>query len=141
MLVRAYEPAPTFDTAREVLEVRCVECHTPEKAKGGLGCISQVTATPNKFKGLPRGARAVQIADGNASNYFLTTLGRATRATVCSCEVKMEPDLSQALHLLNGDTTQQRIRQGKFVETLLKEAKKEALRIERRREGGGAGLG
>ena len=35
----------------------------------------------------------------------------------------MEPNLSQALHLLNGDTTQQRIRQGKFVETLLKEAK------------------
>jgi hypothetical protein len=86
-----------------------------------LDCISQVTGTPNKFKGLPLGARAVQIADGNTSNYFLTTFGRATRGTVCSCEVKMEPNLSQALHLLNGDTTQQRIRQGKLVETLLKE--------------------
>jgi Protein of unknown function (DUF1553)/Protein of unknown function (DUF1549)/Planctomycete cytochrome C len=84
-----------------------------------LDSISQVTATPNKFKGLPLGARAVQIADGNTSNYFLTTFGRATRATVCSCEVKMEPNLSQALHLLNGDTTQQRIRQGKRVETML----------------------
>lgn len=31
----------------------------------------------------------------------------------------MEPNLSQALHLLNGDTTQQRIRQGKRVETML----------------------
>jgi hypothetical protein len=88
-----------------------------------LDCISQVTATPNKFKGLPLGARAVQIADGNTSNYFLTTFGRATRATVCSCEVKMEPNLSQALHLLNGDTTQQRVRQGKKVETLLSEKK------------------
>lgn len=88
-----------------------------------LDCISQVTATPNKFKGLPLGARAVQIADGNTSNYFLTTFGRATRATVCSCEVKMEPNLSQALHLLNGDTTQQRIRQGKLVENLLQEKK------------------
>lgn len=47
-----------------------------------LDGISQVTATPNKFKGLPLGARAVQIADGNTSNYFLTTFGRATRATV-----------------------------------------------------------
>ncbi len=84
-----------------------------------LDCISQVTATPNKFKGLPAGARAVQIADGNTTNYFLTTFGRATRATVCSCEVKMEPNLSQALHLLNGDTTQERIRQGKQVETML----------------------
>ena len=88
-----------------------------------LDCISQVTATPNKFKGLPLGARAVQIADGNTTNYFLTTFGRATRATVCSCEVKMEPNLSQALHLLNGDTTQQRIRQGKVVENLLKQNK------------------
>lgn len=85
-----------------------------------LDCISQATATPNKFKGLPLGARAVQIADGNTSNYFLTTFGRATRATVCSCEVKMEPNLSQALHLLNGDTTQQRIREGKLVETMMK---------------------
>lgn len=88
-----------------------------------LDSISQVTATPNKFKGLPLGARAVQIADGNTTNYFLTTFGRATRATVCSCEVKMEPNLSQALHLLNGDTTQQRIRQGKKVEMMLKEKK------------------
>jgi hypothetical protein len=88
-----------------------------------LDCISQVTSTPNKFKGLPLGARAVQIADGNTSNYFLTTFGRAARATVCSCEVKMEPNLSQALHLLNGDTTQQRIRQGKIVENLLMEKK------------------
>ncbi|MES2438379.1 MAG: PSD1 and planctomycete cytochrome C domain-containing protein [Verrucomicrobiota bacterium] len=91
-----------------------------------LDCISQVTATPNKFKGLPLGARAVQIADGNTSNYFLTTFGRATRATVCSCEVKMEPNLSQALHLLNGDTTQQRIRQGKLVETMLNDKKSPA---------------
>ncbi|MEO5715735.1 MAG: PSD1 and planctomycete cytochrome C domain-containing protein [Luteolibacter sp.] len=91
-----------------------------------LDCISQVTSTPNKFKGLPLGARAVQIADGNTSNYFLTTFGRASRATVCSCEVKMEPNLSQALHLLNGDTTQQRVRQGKKVETLLNEKKSPA---------------
>ncbi|MGC4016437.1 MAG: DUF1553 domain-containing protein [Luteolibacter sp.] len=88
-----------------------------------LDCISQVTNTPNKFKGLPLGARAVQIADGNTSNYFLTTFGRASRATACSCEVKMEPNLSQALHLLNGDTTQQRIRNGKIVENYLKEKK------------------
>ena len=86
-----------------------------------LDCISQATATPNKFKGLPLGSRAVQIADGNTSTYFLTTFGRATRATVCSCEVKMEPNLSQALHLLNGDATHNRIQQGKRVETLLAE--------------------
>ena len=84
-----------------------------------LDVISAVTATPNKFPGLPLGARAVQIADGNVSNYFLQTFGRASRATVCSCEVKMEPNLSQALHLLNGDATTQRIRDGGVVGRLL----------------------
>ncbi len=88
-----------------------------------LDSISSVTQTPNKFKGLPVGARAVQIADGNTSNYFLTTFGRATRATVCSCEVKMEPNLSQALHLLNGDNTHARIRKGKIIETMLEQKK------------------
>ncbi|WP_226895416.1 PSD1 and planctomycete cytochrome C domain-containing protein [Luteolibacter marinus] len=83
-----------------------------------LDCISQATKTPNKFKGLPLGSNAVQIADGNTSNYFLTTFGRASRATVCSCEVKMEPNLSQALHLLNGDATHNRIQNGKIVEKL-----------------------
>jgi len=85
-----------------------------------LDAISQVTQTKNKFKGLPLGARAVQIADGSVSSYFLTTFGRASRKTVCSCEVKTEPNLSQALHLLNGETTNKKIRQGKVVPTLLK---------------------
>ena len=84
-----------------------------------LDAISQVTNTKNKFQGLPLGARAVQIADGRVSNYFLTTFGRATRETVCSCEVKMEPNLSQALHLLNGDVINKRIVQGNIVKELL----------------------
>ena len=57
-----------------------------------LDVISQATETKNKFPGLPLGARAVQIADGKHRTYFLTTFGRATRETVCSCEVKMEPN-------------------------------------------------
>ena len=64
-----------------------------------LDTISQVTDTRNKFAGLPLGARAVQIANGNTSTYFLTAFGRAKRESVCACEVKMEPNLSQALHL------------------------------------------
>ncbi len=89
-----------------------------------LDVITQVTETKNKFQGLPLGAKAIQIADGRVSNYFLTTFGRATRETVCSCEVVMEPSLSQALHLLNGDVTNTRIGQGKVVSNLLKKEKK-----------------
>jgi hypothetical protein len=88
-----------------------------------LDAISSVTETRNKFRGLPLGARAVQIADGATSSYFLTTFGRAKRETVCSCEVQMEPNLSQALHLLNGDTVHQRIFEGKVVERRLEEKK------------------
>ena len=84
-----------------------------------LDMVTSVTDTKNKFSGLPLGARAVQIADGNTSTYFLTTFGRANRGTVCSCEVRMEPNLSQALHLLNGDTVQGKIQQGGLVKKLL----------------------
>lgn len=95
-----------------------------------LDIVSQVTETKNKFQGLPLGARAVQIADGQASTYFLTTFGRATRETVCSCEVKMEPNLSQALHLLNGDTISQRVAGGGVIARLLAEKKTPADIIE-----------
>jgi hypothetical protein len=88
-----------------------------------LDCISIVTTTQDKFPGLPVGARAVQIADGNTATYFLTTFGRAKRESVCACEVKMEPNLSQALHLINGDTTNAKIQQGALIPTRLKEGK------------------
>src|SRR5262249_37362711 len=84
----------------------------------------------NKFPGLPVGARAVQIADGGVSSYFLTTFGRATRETVCSCEVRLEPTLSQSLHLLNGDATTQRITGGNRVGRWLAAKKKPAEIIE-----------
>ncbi len=89
-----------------------------------LDAISQVTNRPNKFQGLPVGARAVQIADGAVSNYFLTTFGRASRTTVCSCEVKMEPTLSQALHLMNGDAVHNNIQAGGVITKLIDEDKK-----------------
>ncbi|MBI3879705.1 MAG: DUF1549 domain-containing protein [Verrucomicrobia bacterium] len=88
-----------------------------------LDAINQVTETDEKFRGLPRGSRAVEIADGRTTTFFLTTFGRATRETPCSCEVKMEPNLSQALHLLNGDTVNQKIQAGGVVRKLLKEGK------------------
>ncbi|MEX2578346.1 MAG: PSD1 and planctomycete cytochrome C domain-containing protein [Verrucomicrobiales bacterium] len=94
-----------------------------QRAEVMLDTITQVTDTENKFKGLPLGARAVQIADGNTTDYFLTTFGRATRETVCSCEVKMDPSLSQALHLMNGPTVTEKIEKGGLVKDLLSQGK------------------
>jgi hypothetical protein len=86
-----------------------------------LDCVGQVTNTQEKFRGLPVGARAVQIADGRTSTYFLDTFGRAPRLTVCAGEATTDPSLSQALHLLNGSTTSGKISQGKVIDELLKD--------------------
>jgi hypothetical protein len=88
-------------------------------AESLLDCYSQVTETQEKFQGLPLGARAVQIANGKSTNYFLTTFGRSPRNTACACEATTEPTLSQALHLLNGDTLERKVEQGRSVPKLL----------------------
>lgn len=86
-------------------------------AESLLDCISQATNTKDKFRGLPLGARAVQIADGATSNYFLTSFGRSQRTTVCADEATTDPSLSQALHLINGQTTGGKINQGGLLKT------------------------
>ena len=100
------------------------------KAESVLDIISQVTSTKDKFRGLPLGARATQIADGSTSSYFLTTFGRASRVTACTCEVKMEPTLSQALHLMNGDTVNAKIQQGGVLTQLKEQGMDPAALIE-----------
>ncbi len=91
-----------------------------------LDSLSQVTNTEDKFRGLPKGARAVQIADGGTSTYFLTTFGRAKRESVCACESTTDPSLSQALHLLNGQTTTSKITSGGLVKSWLQDKKSPA---------------
>lgn len=86
-------------------------------AENLLDCISQVTNTKEKFRGLPLGARAVQIADGSTSNYFLTSFGRSQRNTVCEDEATTDPSLSQALHLINGNATGGKINSGGLLKT------------------------
>ena len=92
------------------------------RAEVMLDCITQVTETKDKHRGLPLGARAVEIADGKTSSYFLTTFGRADREQICARE-QVGPTLSQALHLLNGDTVESKINGGGVVQRLVKEEK------------------
>ena len=84
-----------------------------------LDCITEATGTKDKFRGLPLGAHAVQIADGATTSYFLETFGRSTRETECSCAVSVDPNLSQALHLINGNTVQGKIENGGLVRNLI----------------------
>ena len=89
------------------------------RAEALLDSISQITATTDRFPRLPVGARSVQIADGAVSNYFLSTFGRAPRETVCACEVDVQPNLSQAFHLLNGEATNDKVVDGGVIDSLL----------------------
>jgi hypothetical protein len=100
------------------------------RAETMLDVISQATDTKNKFPGLPNGSRAVEIADGRVSSYFLRTFGRPERETVCSCEVRLEPTLSQSLHLMNGNTVGPKVTQGGIVAKMLQEKRTPAQIIE-----------
>jgi hypothetical protein len=88
------------------------------RAEVMLDCISQATETKDKFRGLPAGARSVEVADGKTSNYFLTTFGRKDREVICSRE-EVGPTLSQALHLINGATVENKINEGGVVKKLM----------------------
>lgn len=85
------------------------------KAEVMLDCICQVTEAPEKLPGLSIGQRAVKVADGQAQHYFLNTFGRSDRSSACTCETKISPTLSQALHLLNGETTNRKIEEGSVI--------------------------
>ena len=78
-------------------------------------CSTSSAKSPRRrtsSRACPSGPAPCRSPTAASRTYFLTTFGRATRETVCSCEVKMEPTLSQALHLLNGDTVNAKIQQG-----------------------------
>jgi hypothetical protein len=100
------------------------------RAESLLDCISAATGTKDKFQGLPVGSRATQIADGRTSNYFLTTFGRSKRETVCACEATTDPTLSQALHMLNGDTLSRKIGESKRLQKQLDAGQKPAQVVE-----------
>ena len=52
--------------------------------------------------------KAVDLFDGGGrddyNGYFFKTFGQAPRESVCACETSDDAKLSQALHLINGDT-------------------------------------
>ncbi|MEC7502095.1 MAG: DUF1549 domain-containing protein [Planctomycetota bacterium] len=84
-------------------------------------CIADVTGAPTRFEQVVEGTSAVQLTDGAISNHFLNTFGRSGRLTVCTCETKDDATLSQALHLLNGNSVHQKIVEGGRIKEWLAE--------------------
>jgi hypothetical protein len=86
-----------------------------------LDAYSQVTEVPTEFRvdlrnenrGLgeryPAGLRATQLPDTRVFSYFLKTFGRPDREKTCECERTSEPNVAQVLHIVNGDTLNEKL--------------------------------
>ncbi len=88
-----------------------------------LDSISQVTAVPDNFnesfqgggsvkktKLYPKGTRAIQLYDSAVVSKFLDTFGRNERIITCACERTAEPSIGQVLHISNGTTINDKLK-------------------------------
>ena len=83
--------------------------------------LDLATGTHEKYTGLPPGTRAIQLPDPAVKSFLLDVFGRPARQITCECERTTQPNIAQALHLLNGDFLNRKINspQGR-IETLFK---------------------
>ena len=63
----------------------------------------------------PAGTRAVQLPDSLAASRFLEAFGRADRVQTCACERTADASVTQALHLNNGVTLNDKLRAANSV--------------------------
>jgi hypothetical protein len=75
-----------------------------------LDAYSQVTHEPEKFKGYPVGTRALQLPDTAVKSYFLDAFGRPARQQTRESERTSVPTITQALHIINGETLNDKLR-------------------------------
>ena len=70
-----------------------------------LDAVAVATGYRPRFKDMPAGLRAVEVADGMVGgNDFLALFGRPKRQSACECERSSNVTLSHALNLINGPT-------------------------------------
>jgi hypothetical protein len=89
-----------------------------------LDAYSQITGVPTPFNQVqvgasggtaannnyPPGTRALQLPDTLVVSQFLDAFGRPERGQTCSCERQQDASVSQALHLNNGQTLNDKLR-------------------------------
>jgi hypothetical protein len=86
-----------------------------------LDAYSEVTKVPEKFEGYPAGTRALQLPDSAVQSYFLSAFGRPVRAQTRESERTSVPTVTQALHIFNGDTLNNKLRApGSATDMLIK---------------------
>ena len=93
-----------------------------------LDSIIKVTEWDRSFRNFPKGTKAIEFYPRTAGDTaqplwfddFLKTFGRSSRNTICACETKSEPTLSQTLHMVVGDNINKAIKAGLVPKLLSK---------------------
>jgi hypothetical protein len=75
-----------------------------------LDAISAAAGVPEGFAGMPVGARAAELPDGEYEHAFLAAFGRPARAMACECERDRNTNLLQGLALAGGETLHAKLR-------------------------------
>ena len=75
-----------------------------------LDALADVTGVAEKFGGLPANYRAQRLPDTKVASAFLDMFGRPLRRSACECERIQEPNLAQALELMNSESIDSRAR-------------------------------
>jgi hypothetical protein len=105
-LSSAVTPGNEADAANVYYARRTVRRLTAEQVADALDFA---TGTQEKYQGLPPGTRAIQLPDTKVRSFLLDVFGRPARQITCECERTAQPNIAQALHLLNGDFLNKKI--------------------------------
>jgi hypothetical protein len=109
---RAYQLASTVAEGNKADATNVYHTRYTQKrltAEQLADAIDEVTGVREKYVGLPLGTRAIQLPDTRVRSFLLDVFGRPPRQITCECERTSQPNLAQALHLLNGDTLNRKI--------------------------------
>lgn len=99
-LVRRLPAEVVLDIYSQVTEVPTVFSQIKVGTTGGVAGTDQ----------FPPGTRALQLPDSLVVSGFLDSFGRPDRSQPCSCERMSDASMSQALHLNNGQTLNDKLR-------------------------------
>ena len=127
-LIRTIMQSATYQTSSEPLKENADDdkfgSHYVIKrlpAEVLLDAYSEVTQEPEKFDGYPMGMRALQLPDTAVKSYFLDAFGRPARQQTRESERTSVPTITQALHIINGDTLNDKLRApGGTIDMLMK---------------------
>ena len=132
----------SLSVPENVADTRFYSRYYPKRlmAEVMLDAIAQVTEVPSKFnriaydgadtaetKEYADGTRAIQLYDSAVQSPFLKTFGRNERDITCECERTATPSLVQVLHINNGTTINDRLKNEKSCVASSLEADNDAI--------------